>query len=130
MPTIRSFEDLNAWKFARELSREIYAICRKPKFSKDFALKDQIIRSSGSIMDNIAEGFSRGGKREFIQFLSIAKSSAAEVKSQLYRALDQDYISRPLFNLLYTKIENIEKTIYGLMNYLAKSEYKGIKFKS
>jgi four helix bundle protein len=86
MATIKKFEDIEAWQKARVLCQEIYRISREGQFAKDFALRNQICASSGSIMDNIAEGFERGGRKEFIQFLGIAKGSSGEVKSQLYRA--------------------------------------------
>jgi four helix bundle protein len=88
MATIRRFEDLNVWQKARDLSKVIYLKSIKGSFSKDFALKDQINAASGSVMDNIAEGFERDGRLEFIQFLSYSKGSAGEVRSQLYRAYD------------------------------------------
>src|SRR6185295_5993081 len=95
--TFRSFEEIEAWQKARVLADKIYRITQEGSFSKDFKLKDQINDSSGSIMDNIAEGFERNGSREFIQFLSIAKGSAGEVRSQLYRALDRNHISEQTF---------------------------------
>jgi four helix bundle protein len=88
MATITKFEDLEVWQIARTLSRLIYSLSAKGNFSKDYALKNQIHSSSGSAMDNIAEGFGRAGKIEFIQFLGFSNGSACEVKSQLYRALD------------------------------------------
>jgi len=100
MATIKRFEDISAWQKARELSKEIYAITKIGRFSKDYELKGQILKASGSIMDNIAEGFERGGKGEFIQFLGIAKGSCGEVRSQLYRALDREYIDKEKFNEL------------------------------
>ncbi len=128
MATIKRFEDLEVWKKARELCKKIFALTLKEKFSKDYSLKDQIKRSSGSIMDNITEGFERGGKKEFIQFLYIAKSSAAETKSQLYRSLDYGYITDIEFKETYNECNDISKMIMGLIKYLNKSEYKGIKF--
>ena len=92
MATIKSFEEIEAWRKARVLSKEIFELTQKGSFSKDFSLRDQINRSSGSIMDNIAEGFERGGNTEFIQFLSIAKGSAGEVCSQIYRAHDRNHL--------------------------------------
>jgi four helix bundle protein len=97
MATIKKFQDLEVWQLARALNQAIFDLICGDAFVKDYALKDQINRSSGSIMDNIAEGFERGGNREFIQFLSIAKGSAAEVRSQLYRAMDRKYLEASQF---------------------------------
>ena len=128
MATIEKFEDLEVWRKARELCKKIFLLTQKEKFPKDFSLKDQIKRSSGSGMDNIAEGFERGGKKEFIQFLFIAKSSLAETKSQLYRALDYGYITNNEFDETYKECNDIAKMIMGLIKYLKRTEYKGIKF--
>ena len=93
MGKIEKFEDIIAWQKARELDKEIISlILNSASFSKDFALIDQMKRSSGSIMDNLAEGFERGGNKEFIQFLYISKSSCGELRSQLYRSYDRGYI--------------------------------------
>lgn len=129
MAKIKKFEDLEVWKEARELCKIIYSLTNKGTFSKDFDLVRQIRKSSGSIMDNIAEGFERDGKKEFIQFLSIAKGSAGEVRSQSYRAFDQNYISKEEFNELYEKANSISKMLSGFINYLKNSELKGIKYK-
>jgi len=128
MATIERFEDLEVWQKARELCKKIFLLTEKEMFSRDFSLKDQIKRSSGSGMDNIAEGFERGGKKEFIQFLYISKSSIAETKSQLYRALDYNYITQSEFDETYADCNDIAKMLMGLIKYLDKSEYKGIKF--
>lgn len=100
MATIKSFEDLEIWQLARDICRMVYSLTQKEQFKRDFSLVDQVRRSSGSIMDNIAEGFEREGNKEFINFLSIAKGSAGETRSQIYRALDQSYISSDEFNSL------------------------------
>ncbi|MFP4089094.1 MAG: four helix bundle protein [Cyclobacteriaceae bacterium] len=86
MATIKSFEELDSWQKARRLCYEVFKVSSQEPFCRDFALKDQILRASGSVMDNIAEGFGRGGNKEFVQFLFYAKGSCVEVKSQLYRA--------------------------------------------
>src|ERR1700687_534406 len=100
MATFKKFEDITAWQKARELTREIYTVTSQGTFSKDFGLKDQIRRASVSIMSNIAEGFERSGTGEFIQFLATAKGSSGEVRSQLYVALDQGYITDAAFKHL------------------------------
>lgn len=128
MAAIKRFEEIEAWKKARELSKEVYHITRTERCAKDFGFINQIRNSSGSAMDNIAEGFERGGNKEFIQFLSFAKGSAGEVKSQLYRALDQKYISKEKFEELSNLANQVSRLVGGLMNYLSKSDYKGHKF--
>lgn len=128
MAGFTKFEDIEAWKKARELCKLIYKITLNDSFSKDFSLKDQIRRSSGSVMDNIAEGFERGGKKEFIQFLYISKSSSAETKSQLYRSLDYEYINKEEFEACYEKCNECSKIIAGLINYLKSTEIKGPKY--
>jgi four helix bundle protein len=127
--TIRSFEDLEAWKKARLLSKEIWKVSQVGTLSRDYKLKDQINSASGSAMDNIAEGFGRAGRTEFVNFLSIAKGSNDETKSQLYRALDREHIDEENFNRLYALAEEVGKTINGLFEYLNKSNLKGVKFK-
>lgn len=129
MATISRFEDIKAWQQSRELCKLIHSFTIKPEFSKDFRLVGQIKGSSGSIMDNIAEGFERNGNREFIQFLSIAKGSSGETRSQLYRALDNEYISKEEFDKAFQMAEESSKLISGFMEYLHQSEIKGSKFK-
>jgi four helix bundle protein len=111
---IARFEDLIAWQKARELAREIYTASNAGKFGQDFGLRDQIRRAGVSIMSNIAEGFERGSSAEFHHFLTIAKASCAEVRSQLYVALDVGYIERALFASLSAHAEEVAKIIGGL----------------
>ena len=129
MATWKSFEEIEAWQKARLLSREIYQVTDSGSFSKEYELKSQIRRASGSVMDNISEGFERGGKGEFIQFLAIAKGSAGEVKSQLYRALDNDLVDKTQFEKLFLLADEIGKMISGLIEYLKASTIKGQKYK-
>lgn len=129
MATWKTFEDLEVWQRARQLSLEIYKLTIEGTFSRDFSLKNQINDASGSVMDNIAEGFERGGKNEFVNFLSYSKGSAGEVRSQLVRAKDREHISNEDFERLHKEADEIGKMIGGLMNYLNKSIHKGLKFK-
>jgi four helix bundle protein len=111
---IEKFEDLIAWQKARELTKEVYQISRLGAFGKDFGLAGQIQRASVSIMSNIAEGFERGGRGEFHQFLSVAKSSCAEVRSLLYVALDVDYIKKSEFRKIMDNAEEVGRIVGGL----------------
>lgn len=129
MTTIQRFEDLEAWKIARELTKNIYGITKHDGFSRDYGLKDQICRASVSIMSNVAEGFERDGDKEFANFLSIAKGSAGETRSLLYVALDQEYITEAEFNLISSRVIENSRVISGLSNYLRQSDLKGRKFK-
>jgi four helix bundle protein len=129
MATFRTFEDIEGWKLGRELTREVYRVSSAAPFSKDFALLNQIRRASVSIMSNIAEGFDRDGNKEFINFLTIAKGSAAEVRAQLYVAVDQNYISNDEFETLSELTNSIGRVLAGLIKYLQSSDIKGPKFK-
>ncbi len=129
MSSITKFEDLEIWKLAREICQELYLIREKSGLKTDYRLYDQINGSSGSIMDNIAEGFERNGNKEFAQFLSIAKASCGETRSQLYRVLDRKYISKEEFDLQYDKLQMLSKQIGGFRTYLQQSDFKGSKFK-
>ena len=129
MATWKSFTEIDVWKLSREFCKDIYKIMQYDGLKTDYRLKDQINGSSGSIMDNIAEGFNRGGNKEFINFLSYSKGSAGESLSQLYRIFDRNYITEKEFNDLSGKAIEIVNKIGGLMAYLKKSEFKGHKLK-
>lgn len=129
MSTFQKFEDIIAWQKARVLCKVIKKYTEKDLFSRDFKLINQIKGSSGSAMDNIAEGFERGGNKEFIQFLYISKGSAGETRSQLYRALDNEYIDNDEFQYAYDLADEVGKLIRGLINHLKNSDLKGDKYK-
>ncbi|HEX5150050.1 MAG TPA: four helix bundle protein [Parafilimonas sp.] len=129
MATIKHFEDIISWQKARELNKFIGDIIDEGKFKRSYKLIDQIESSSGSIMDNIAEGFERGCNKEFIQFLYISKGSCGEFRSQLYRALDRNYLTQREFDWLYNLAKEIIVLLQKLIDYLHKSEMKGTKFK-
>ena len=114
---------------ARALAKDIYQITQQQNFLHEFRLKEQVKSSSGSVMDNIAEGFGRGSRLEFVQFLSIAKGSADELKSQLYRMHDYNLITEVGFKIHYEQADILGAKIFSFMDYLNKTEHKGIKFK-
>lgn len=120
MVRIERFEDIKAWQIARELVNEVYRISGRENFARDFSLKDQIRRAAVSIMSNISEGFERRSDKEFIHFLNYARASAAEVKSQLYIALDLGSIKENSFRTLYGKCTDISKLIMGFIGFLKK----------
>jgi four helix bundle protein len=129
MAKIEKFEDMLSWQKTRELTRHVYALSKKGDFAKDFELRGQMRSASVSIMSNIAEGFERGGDKEFLQFLSTAKGSCGEVRSQLYVALDQSYILQSEFNGLYTGTVEVGRLVSGFMGYLQQSTMRGNKFR-
>ncbi|WP_445454977.1 four helix bundle protein [Flavobacterium sp. HNIBRBA15423] len=128
MATINTFEELDIWQLSREIGQDVWDLFEKTTLGKDFELRNQMNRSSGSIMDNIAEGFERNGRREFINFLSYSKGSCGELRSQLYRALDRNHISKEEFEFLKNKTITESKKIGAFMSYLVKSDNKGSKF--
>ena len=130
MATYKSFEDLPVWQNARELAALVYRTTSKGKLKDDYGLKNQIQRSVISVSSNIAEGFERGSKQEFIQFLYIAKASAGELRSQLFIAKDIGYIDDNDSKVLLNTTTNLSKQINGFLNYLKTSEFKGQKFKT
>ncbi len=129
MARLERFEDIDAWKEARELTKSVYQTISTGEFARDFGLRDQIRRAAVSVMSNIAEGFERGGDKEFLQFLSLAKGSCGEVRAQLYVALDQTYINDAQFQELVEKTVRINRLIAGLMKYLQTSDLRGSKYK-
>ncbi len=124
MGKVERFEDLIGWQKARELTKQIYSITSNGAFAKDFGLKDQIRRASVSIMSNLAEGFDRGGRAEFHQFVVIAKGSCAEVRSQMYVALDVEYITQKQFDHFYNMTIEISRILGGLRSSLQKQRDK------
>ena len=128
MAGIRRFEEIEAWQLARRLTQAVYACSSKGSFARDFGLKDQIRRASVSIMSNIAEGFERGGAAEFSQFLAIAKGSAAEVRAQLYVALDQGHLTQAEFDEVFAVAESTRKLIAGFQKYLKAPKMRGQRF--
>ena len=117
---ITRFEDIDGWKLARELTKEIYSATRHSGFARDWGLKDQITRAAASSMHNIAEGFDAGSDVEFCRFLRYAQRSSTEVQSELYVALDQNYISKQEFECLYTMAERTRAAIGGFIKYLSR----------
>lgn len=125
--TIKRFEEIEAWQKTRQLTANIYKATATGVFARDYGLRDQIRRAAVSSMSNIAEGFERDGNKEFIQFLSIAKGSTGEVRSQLYVARDAGLLSQTHFNDLFAAAEEASRLIAGFMRYLKQSEMRGRK---
>ncbi|MFK7834428.1 MAG: four helix bundle protein [Winogradskyella sp.] len=129
MARIEKFEDLEVWIRAREICKFVDTLIISTPICENFRLKNQMEGSSGSIMDNIAEGFDRDGNKEFHNFLSYSKGSASELKSQAYRAFDKNYISQQQFETLSEMCETTKNKLGAFMHYLRNSEFKGQKFK-
>ncbi|MDP3181199.1 MAG: four helix bundle protein [Desulfobaccales bacterium] len=129
MAKIERFEDIEAWKKARELTKIIYEVTSQGKIAADFSLRDQLRRASVSIMANIAEGFEREGNKEFRQFLAMAKGSVGEVKALLYVALDAGLTSSEQFYRIISLADEASRLLAGFLRYLKASEKKGSKFK-
>jgi len=119
--TINQFEEIEGWQMARLVCQEIYTITAETDLGRDFSLKDQMLRSSGSIMDNIAEGFDAGSNREFVRFLQYSKRSCSELQSQLYRCLDRQYFNETRFDELYEKVGDNRSKIGGFIRYLTRN---------
>ncbi len=124
---VKRFEELVCWQKAHEVEMAVYKFTLRGSFSKDFGLKDQINRATGSVMDNIAEGFGRSSRKEFINFLVIARGSAHEVLSQLHRAQTRQHISVEDFKLLYDQTDHTIALITNFINYLKSNPVKGIR---
>ena len=130
MAKIKHFEDLEIWQLARQLCKEIHKLVKETDLKNDHGLRNQIKNSSGSVMDNIAEGFERGGNRELIQFLSIAKGSCGEARSQITRCYDFEYLGKSKFEELRKECIILGAKIHNLIDYLKSSDIKGIKYKT
>ncbi|WOC51968.1 30S ribosomal protein S23 [Bergeyella porcorum] len=128
MGTISRFEDLEIWQLSRILCNDVFKIIEETPLKNNFRLWNQMDGASGSIMDNIAEGFERNGNKEFIQFLSIAKASCGEVRSQLYRVKDRNFIDEETFDALMNQTLVLSKKISAFINYLKNSKMKGSKY--
>lgn len=130
MATITKIEDLLIWKEARSLVKSVFVLTSKAKFSKELSLKDQIKRSAISVMSNVAEGYGRGGNKEFVQFLYIANGSLNELKSQLYIAYDFDLLNEEELNKFLADTLKIENMIKALVRKMKDSEFTGTKYKT
>lgn len=128
MAKFTSFEEIEAWQKARVLTRSICRISGRGEFARDFGLLDRIRRASVSIVANLAEGFERGGNKEFVQFLATAKGSGGEVRSLPYVALDAEFIGKKIFDDLCSTSAEINRMLGGLMKYPANFELRGTKF--
>ena len=129
MATIKQFEDIESWKVARKLCSRIGVLIESGSLKRIYKLIEQIEGSSGSIMDNIAEGFERGTRSEFIQFLGYSEGSCGELRSQLYRALDRNYVSQQQFDEFYVLAVRISAMIQKLIEYLQHTNFKGVRKK-
>jgi four helix bundle protein len=130
MASFKKVEEIKAWQKARELNKSVGSYIDSGRFKTNFRLINQIEGSAGSIMDNIAEGYERSGNREFLQFLYVSKGSCGEFRSQLYRALDRNYITQNEFSELYEQSKEIIVMLQKLIDYLESSDYKGVKYKN
>ncbi len=125
---VKRFEELEVWRLARELYKYIFKITAAEPFCRDFKFRDQMRASSGSVSDNIAEGFERGGNKEFTQFLFIAKGSCGETRNQSYRAFDSNYISKEILDELLERTEKISSKTTNLIKSLKNTDHQGVKY--
>ena len=126
---VERFEDLTIFKKARELCKKVYSVTEKSPFCNDLRFVQQMHASAGSIMDNIAEGFERSGNKDFVNFLIIAKGSCGEVRSQIIRASDVNFISNEMAKEMYDDCLSLSSQIMSLVKEIRKSEYKGVRYK-
>ena len=124
----KAFEELECWQLAADLDAKVYELVINGKINNSNSLKDQMLRSAGSIADNIAEGFERGGNKEFIQFLFIAKGSCGELRSQFHRGKRRGLIDEKVFELFFNECRTVSVKLSNLISYLKKSEFKGAKY--
>ena len=129
MPRIQRFEDFEAWQKARQLTNVLYGLTSNGLFARDFVLRDQVRRAAVSVMANIAEGYERGGDKEFVQFLSVAKGSCGELRSHLCVALDQRYLTEAQHRVACDKAMEVSRLLSGLIRYLRQSPMRGSKYK-
>ncbi|MBI3235031.1 MAG: four helix bundle protein [Bacteroidetes bacterium] len=125
----KTFEELECWKLAVQLDKKVYELVGTGKLKTLFSLRDQMLRSVGSIADNVAEGFERGGNKEFIQYLFIAKGSCGELRSQFHRCWNRGLITEPVFKEFYNECRTISVKLSNLITHLKNSELKGNKYK-
>jgi four helix bundle protein len=125
---VSRFEDLEIWKLARELYKFVFEITSREPFCKDYKFRDQMRDSSGSVSDNIAEGFGRGGNKEFIQFLSVSMGSCSETRNQSYRAFDSKYITQEELDKLLEQTDLLLRKTANLIKSLKASDHKGVKY--
>ena len=129
MATVQRFEDLEIWQLSRKLYQKISKLTEKIKFNHDYRFAEQLKSGAGSIIDNIAEGFERNSRLEFVNSLSISKGECGELKSQLYRTLDDNYTSEIEFSELYEDTDRVSRKIANFVKYLNNSKIRGLKFK-
>lgn len=129
MARTKEFEELGIFQNARSLYRDIYPLTKRGEWRYDTRFVQQIRAALGSIMDNIAEGFERGGNREFLQFLYIAKGSCGEVRSQIMRAYDSDYITEEEYEEIYDNCRKLSAAIMNFINSIKSSDITGAKYK-
>ena len=129
MASIKHFEDLEVWQLARAYYRKLSFITEKLRKHREFRFAEQIKSSAGSIMDNIAEGFERSSRLEFLNALSIAKGECGESRSQIHRLADDKFIEDPLYNELLEDSDKLSRKIANFVLYLNSTEIRGLKFK-